>query len=154
MPANWQLAINRVENQWRVGAFGVTPLTTPDLLRLGNLANLAIRSGQINEQPVKWIQETVAVPQQITLYAAYPNPFNPKTTIRFDLPHEANVNLSIYTIDGRLVTTLIQESTPAGYHTVEWNGNDAQGMAVPSGVYVSQLQTEQTIQMKSMVLLR
>lgn len=76
-------------------------------------------------------------PKSYVLYPNYPNPFNPKTTIRFDLPHADNLSLNIYDLNGKLVQRLItNQPYPAGSHTVEW---DAAG--VPSGVYLYQLET-------------
>jgi len=74
-------------------------------------------------------------PQRFNLYQNNPNPFNPMTTIRFDLPTEQPVRLTIYTVDGRRILTLVNEPRPAGRHEAIWNGRDAQGQPVASGSY-------------------
>jgi hypothetical protein len=68
--------------------------------------------------------------------AAYPNPFNPQTTVSFTTRQSGAVTMHVYSIDGRLVKTLKQaEYTDAGTHEVTWNGLDNLGRRVPSGVY-------------------
>ncbi len=69
------------------------------------------------------------------LYSNYPNPFNPTTTIRFDLPAAAPVRLSIYNLRGQRVKSLIASDLPAGTHSAVWNGQDDSGNPVSSGVY-------------------
>ncbi len=64
------------------------------------------------------------------LYPGVPNPFNPKTTIRYDLSRDAPINLSVYDISGRHIVTLTDGVQPAGSHVVHFDGND-----LPSGVY-------------------
>ncbi len=71
----------------------------------------------------------------------YPNPFNPTTTIAFALPHQDQVRLAVYALDGRRVATLISGAVPAGWHTVTWPGTDDAGRAVASGAYLYRLRT-------------
>ncbi|MEE8577915.1 MAG: T9SS type A sorting domain-containing protein, partial [candidate division Zixibacteria bacterium] len=79
----------------------------------------------------------------------YPNPFNPTTTIHFDLPTSSQVTLTIYNVLGREVARLVDSYYPAGEHQVEWNATDAS-----SGVYFYRIQTENFAQSKKMVLLK
>ncbi|MCU0343274.1 MAG: YCF48-related protein [Ignavibacterium sp.] len=79
----------------------------------------------------------------------YPNPFNPSTIISFALPEQTNVELRIYDVLGKEVATLLNESKPAGSYEVEWNASD-----LPSGVYIYQLRTGTSVQMKKMMLLK
>ncbi len=69
-----------------------------------------------------------------------PNPFNPRATIPFQLAEAGSVNLAIYDMSGRKVTTLVNGETSAGPHTVMWDGNDASGTPVPSGLYLARLE--------------
>jgi hypothetical protein len=71
--------------------------------------------------------------------SAYPNPFNPLTTIRYTLPARGRVVVDIYDASGRRVTGLIDEEKPAGAFAAEWRGNDASGNRVASGVYFARL---------------
>ena len=94
------------------------------------------------------------LPTAFALAQNYPNPFNPTTTIRFDLPQATNVKLVIYNILGQQVITLVEGLRPAGYHEVVWNGRDADGHAVASGMYLYRLTTDAFVDSKKMVLLK
>ena len=83
-----------------------------------------------------------------------PNPFNPSTTIRFTLPEAGHVTLAVYDINGRLVRTLVGQAFLPGHHEVVWDGKDAMGRAVASGVYVYRLTAPQGVVTKRMTLLR
>lgn len=75
-----------------------------------------------------------ALPRPIV--TSYPNPFNPETTIRYELPQEADVTVSIYDVSGRLVAVLLRsERQRLGPHRLTWDGRDAQGGRMASGVY-------------------
>ncbi|KQC06203.1 MAG: hypothetical protein APR54_01885 [Candidatus Cloacimonas sp. SDB] len=69
----------------------------------------------------------------------FPNPFNPTTTIFYSLPSEQNVELCIYNLKGQKVTTLVNETTGQGEHTIQWNGDDEFGNYVSSGIYYYKL---------------
>ena len=69
------------------------------------------------------------LPKEFTLSPAYPNPFNPVTTLSFALPVISNVLLEVYDINGRLINELIKSNMDAGYHSVIWNAdNNASGV--------------------------
>ena len=80
-------------------------------------------------------------PSRTVLGAAHPNPFNPSTTISFSLARDANARLQVFSVDGRLISTLVDAALPAGPHQAVWNGVDAQGRAVASGNYLYTLTT-------------
>ncbi len=84
----------------------------------------------------------------------YPNPFNPSTTISFDLPKDSEVELSIYNIKGQKVATLLNENKLKGNHSVVWNGKDANNKSVSSGIYFSKLQTGNKTLTRKMILLK
>jgi hypothetical protein len=101
----------------------------------------------------KFIDETVAVesvvPQDIEL-GNYPNPFNPSTTICYNLPVESHVELSIYDITGRKITELFNGYQTAGKHTYEWEAVDVNGRKLTSGVYLLYINAgkyQQTVKM-------
>jgi hypothetical protein len=73
------------------------------------------------------------------LYDNYPNPFNPTTTIRFDLPESAPVSLVIFNVKGQVVRTLLNTELSKGTHSIIWNGLDDSGRSVSSGVYFYKL---------------
>ncbi len=79
--------------------------------------------------------EGLSIPVITELSGIYPNPFNPSTTISFSLDMDAGVNISVFNIKGQKVRTLVSEKLDAGYHQVEWKGNDVQGKQASSGIY-------------------
>jgi hypothetical protein len=83
-----------------------------------------------------------------------PNPFNPQTTIGFSLPGSEHVRLDIYDLGGRLVQCLVDKPLQAGHHQIEWNGKDAGGRTVASGMYFYRLTVGKQVSSKKMVLLR
>ncbi len=90
----------------------------------------------------------------LSLYQNHPNPFNPSTTISFVLPKREKANLSVYNIEGKLVTTLIDEPLDAGTREVTWDGKDARGNQVGTGIYFYRLTAGKQTLKKKMVLLK
>lgn len=79
-------------------------------------------------------------PGSYNLSPPYPNPFNPVTTVAYELPETAPVTLDIYDILGRKVITLVDNRLQArGYYQVTWDGRDGQGLPLPSGIYIARL---------------
>jgi serine protease AprX len=93
-------------------------------------------------------------PETIHLYANYPNPFNNRTTIHYDLPISGDVNLAIYNAIGQLVTTVVDEFQPNGAYTYYWNGTNQHGVPVTSGVYLCRLSNGNMHKMHKLMLLR
>jgi len=71
---------------------------------------------------------------------AFPNPFNPQTTIAFTLDHDTRVRLTVHDVRGRVVRTLADGALTAGEHALSWNGRDDAGRVVASGVYFARCQ--------------
>ena len=95
-----------------------------------------------------------AVPSALRLYANSPNPFNPRTTIRFDLPTAGPVRLAVYDVAGRLVRTLVDGDLSPGTHEAVWDGRDLSGRAMASGSYLSRLEAGGAVEAVRMGLLR
>jgi hypothetical protein len=95
-----------------------------------------------------------ALPLTFQLHNAFPNPFNPVTTLRYDLPEQANVNIIIYDMLGRQVRTLVNTTQDAGFKSVIWNATNDYGEPVSAGVYIYQIQAGEFVQTKKMVLLK
>ncbi|TDI88765.1 MAG: T9SS type A sorting domain-containing protein, partial [Caldithrix sp.] len=93
-------------------------------------------------------------PIQFILHNNYPNPFNPATTITYDLPEAANVVLKIYNVLGREVRTLIYSRQQPGPQSVVWDGRNALGIKVSSGIFIYRLQAGDFVQTKKMILLK
>lgn len=92
---------------------------------------------------------TKAIPSKYMLHQNYPNPFNPKTVISYQLPVASDITLSIYSITGQKVATLVSEIQTPGNHKYEW---DASNMA--SGVYYYRLTADNFVGMKKLILLK
>jgi hypothetical protein len=93
-------------------------------------------------------------PQEARLLACAPNPFNPRTTIRFDLPAAGATRLDIYDVAGRLVRTLVAEDKHQGSHEEVWDGRDAFGTEVSSGTYLARLEFGGRVETMRMGLVR
>jgi len=89
------------------------------------------------------------IPKVFKLYENYPNPFNPVTRIKFDLPDNSSVKLFIYDVTGKLVTELLNTQLTAGSYNVTWNATD-----VSSGIYMVRIQTEKYTDVKRMIFLK
>ena len=98
--------------------------------------------------------EGEGVPIEFALHENYPNPFNPTTTLRFDLPEVSNLTLTIYNMLGQKVRTFNYQNTSAGYHSVKWNATNDLDEQVGAGVYLYQLQTKDFVKTRKMVLLK
>ena len=98
--------------------------------------------------------ESEGVPTEFALHENYPNPFNPSTTLRFDLPEASNITLTIYNMLGQKIRTYDMQSAAAGYHTLKWNATNDYGDPVGAGVYLYQLQTKDFVKTRKMVLLK
>lgn len=84
----------------------------------------------------------------------YPNPFNPQTTISFNLPESGQVNLEIFNIKGQRVKILLNNGLDQGHHEITWNGKDDRNIQVGSGVFFYKLKTDNQINIKKMILLK
>ncbi|RMG63591.1 MAG: CHRD domain-containing protein [Calditrichaeota bacterium] len=110
--------------------------------------------GFTNCQPVGIEPLTQAIPDAFALYANYPNPFNPTTTIRYDLKESVDVKLEIYNVLGEKVRTLVNAREAAGRKSVVWDGRNDRGQVVSSGIYIYRLQAGDFVQSRKMMLLK
>ena len=94
------------------------------------------------------------IPAEFNVEQNFPNPFNPVTEIRYTLPRESYVNISIYNILGQKVKNLVDEYQSAGYKTVKWNGKNDQGQNVASGVYFYKIKAGDFTKVKKMVIIK
>ena len=98
--------------------------------------------------------DDASLPTSISLAQNYPNPFNASTNINFSLANQTTVELTIYDLLGRRVVTLVNGLLPAGQKTVTWEGLDANGNAVASGMYLYVLRADGVTLSKHMALLK
>ena len=93
------------------------------------------------------------ISNNVSLSNAYPNPFNPFTTLSYGLPEDAMVNITIYDMMGRKINTLVSSQQTAGFKSIQWDATNNQGQPVSAGVYLYSIQTGQFNQTKKMILL-
>jgi len=84
----------------------------------------------------------------------YPNPFNPTTTISFNLPSDSDVSVGVYNVKGQKVKTLLNEKSTQGQHEVIWNGLNDNNKPVSSGVYLYRVKADNQESVKRMILLK
>jgi hypothetical protein len=89
-----------------------------------------------NGDPLEISDPSNVVVKETKLYANYPNPFNPSTSIKFAIKQAGSVTLKIYSINGRLIKTLVNTELSLGEYRVLWNGKDDNNVPVPSGTYL------------------
>jgi len=99
-------------------------------------------------------KEDLLIPSTLTLYPNYPNPFNPNTTIKFEVPLTENVEISVYNNLGQLVCNLFNGQLTPGEHQIQWDGINNYGESCSSGIYYFQLRTSESILTRKMVLLK
>ena len=96
-----------------------------------------------NPAVVAGVLELQSTPREFALHQNFPNPFNPDTTIKYDLAESADVTLQIYNVLGQVVRTLVaSEAQNAGRYQIRWNGMDDRGVPVSSGIYFYQISAD------------
>lgn len=108
----------------------------------------------ISTGPVGIQSDMALSPCEFRLLPNYPNPFNPVTTIRYQLARPSQVELSIFNSKGQKVQSLANGMQSPGIHSVEWNGRDETGTVLNSGLYICLLKVEGRIQSRKMLLLK
>ena len=106
------------------------------------------QDGQIISQLTRQLNLD-AIPKSFALHQAYPNPFNPTTTIQFDLPEDTYVLLEVYDISGRLIKELQNYNMQAGYHSIVWNAT-----MYSSGIYFVRLHAGDYISTQKLMLIK
>ena len=89
------------------------------------------------------------IPLEFALNQAYPNPFNPVTTIQFALPVDTKISIDIYDMRGKFVETLIDRNMLGGYHSIIWNGS-----AYSSGIYFIKMHAGSYIRTQKLMLIK
>ena len=106
----------------------------------------------INCGQVSIINETL--PITYNLYNAYPNPFNPFTVLRYDLPKHELVTIKVYDMLGNAVKNLVNANQSSGHKSVQWNATNNQGQPVSAGVYLYTIEAGDFRHTKKMILLK
>jgi flagellar hook assembly protein FlgD len=127
-------------------------LTNRELeFELSEISNISF-SNNVSAEEIEMIISKIP----FTFLQNSPNPFNPETTISFELTsgHNENIELAIYNLKGQIVKQLVNENLSAGSHSYRWNGRDDNHKPVASGVYFYKLQVDGNQKTKKMLLLK
>jgi hypothetical protein len=114
-----------------------------------------IADEQGRQIPAQIKNQTAITPTAWVLHQNSPNPFNPQTDIRYQIPqgkHAIHTTLKVYNLIGQEVKTLVDEYQDAGNYTITWDGRDSAGNPVPSGIYFCTMETGETSQAIKMIL--
>ena len=118
---------------------------------------LAGENGQELDYPDAFVYELSGanlIPNTTGLSNVYPNPFNPSTTIDYNLSISAEVSLVIYDMKGSIVKTLVSNFQDAGLHQMTWNGKNDNGSQVSSGMYLVRMETSGQLYQQAITLLK
>ena len=121
---------------------------------------LAIDNGQFGFLRLSNIQNTLIndyrhdSPTSCRLYNNYPNPFNPKTILKYDLPQNSFVEVIVYDMQGKMVNNLVNTNQISGFKSVQWNATNNYGQPVSAGVYLYSIEAGGFRQTKKMILLK
>jgi len=96
----------------------------------------------------------IFIPDRFQLHVNHPNPFNPETTILYDLPRASRVSLMVYSVQGQEIARLVHGELPAGRHMVRWGGMNTDGAPVPSGIYIYRIRAGEYTASRKMILSR
>ena len=111
--------------------------------------------GAVHSSDVAAIDDyDVIFPNEVIIHNAYPNPFNPVTYLRYDLPQNEMIKITIYDMMGRIVKTLVNSFQTAGYKTIQWNATDNKNEPISAGLYLYTIQAGKFRQTKKIVLLK
>ncbi len=127
------------------GLYNLTP--TGDQMFLNAVAFMLGKEVAVAENPYD-------IPADFNLAQNYPNPFNPSTTIEFSLPSATNLRLNVYNMLGQKVVTLADKFYQAGQYSVSWDGRDASGHMVETGVYLYRIESANMTMSKKMLLMK
>ena len=105
-------------------------------------------------QHVSEESETLALPVDFSLAQNFPNPFNPTTTIEYNVPKQSLVKIEIYNMLGQRIRTLIDQNRPAGNYSIMWNAKDDSGANVASGMYFYRMNAGDFSALRKLVLLK
>ncbi|MBD3384110.1 T9SS type A sorting domain-containing protein [candidate division KSB1 bacterium] len=146
------LGDGNLDGTLRMDSFQLTRGEQSDSLS-GNIYIDDLRLARIIPASVQFSEKT-ELPSEYKLYPNFPNPFNPQTTITFTIPRAERVTLKIYNLNGRLVTTLIDQKMSAGRHAVRWSGMNQSRQMAANGVYLYTLEAGAFKETKKMTFIK
>ncbi len=157
---NYLVEFNTIDNISCIEMAGITELEgTEEVLKLKfkkktEKYTINLNSVCLNDIKIAVSSGEPAIPYEYKLHQNFPNPFNPVTTIKYDLPENSRIKLTIYNILGQEIKTLINERKQAGFHRLKWDGTGRNGIQVSSGMYIYRIKAGDFVSTKKMVLLK
>ncbi len=165
-PITWELSFDGDEAtglifSWDSSAFppnGTFTLQKSDgtsILEMKNFGSYSHNSGEPKTLQIVYTFEPVSILENVatrfTLHPNFPNPFNPQTTISWELPEAGPVQLTIFNIQGQKVATLVNQELTAGFHSVEFS---PQTLGLATGVYLCRLQNKSNTEVRKMLYIK
>jgi hypothetical protein len=148
-----------------IGAVGIS-----DLFKIDKVTGVGTIIGSVGYKDIRGLAyslgepsaidpENLNLPRIFSLEQNYPNPFNPSTQIKFSLPVNANVKITVYNLLGQIVRELVNNNMNTGSHSVQWNSDDSSGKKVSSGIYFYEINAngidgKQFNQVRKMMLIK
>ena len=136
--------------------------SSPPTIKVYDFLNDTIVALSDTAEPLFWLggqelgikNNLGLTPSSYLLSQNFPNPFNPITTIRYEIPEDSFVDVTIYDMLGNVVKNLINANQSSGYKSIQWNATNNQGEPVSAGVYLYQIQAGDFVDTKKMILLK
>ena len=151
----WLWAVG-TETTWTGWCMNIEPtLTCPHTLRREGenwlpISNETASAFRVDYGPIQDVSiANIAIPHGFSLAQNHPNPFNPTTTIQYNVPVSSHIRLEIYDLLGRKVAALVNQIQPAGQYSITWNANN-----LPSGTYYYILKSDNCTETKMMLLIQ
>jgi len=169
LPQNYELVFNDEQGRLRIGLYSIEPKNSEGVLLniifkvigdAGKTSYLSLRKYQINCNVIMNAEAQLTIgkkneiPASFLLEQNYPNPFNSETIISYQIPWSGWISLKIFDQLGREVRTLIDEHQKAGIHKVKWDGTNQKDHKVTNGIYIYQLEANDYIEAKKLLLLK
>ena len=160
---------NTLINQWeeltfdfssRIGVYPVVKdqiIIFPDFELAGRTQDNICYFDNISFSPSNSVgvdNRSETLPQGFALEQNFPNPFNPITTLRYELPEDSFVDVTVYDMLGNVVSNLVNANQSSGYKSVQWNATNNQGQPVSAGVYLYSIEAGEFRQTKKMIFLK
>ena len=160
---------NTLINQWeeltfdfssRIGVYPVVKdqiIIFPDFELAGRTQDNICYFDNISFSPSNSVgvdNRSETLPQRFALEQNFPNPFNPITTLRYELPEDSFVDVSVYDMLGNVVNNLVNTNQSSGYKSIQWDATNNQGQPVSAGVYLYKIQAGDFVDTKKMIFLK
>lgn len=160
LPQNWKAFYDNSNGKLEIAFAGSTPMQSGtiaimELDLMENIHSLKLDGDVIFNASQQFDISPLIVkekPNEFSLDDNYPNPFNPKTTIKYQLPKESKVKIQIFDLTGNHIKTLVNSKKGPGYYEVDWQGMDTNSKQVPTGIYFYRISAGSYRKIKKMIL--